>query len=417
MRILPVLLLVGCPHGPSGQYDGGEAPLRVYGIQPGDTLAWIAGDLGVPGGWPSLAELNHLRNPHLIYAGAKLKVASNDDRLPLWPRNVARGAPLAACPAQPLAPAVSRRLSGCDAAACVDVGSGYQACACDSGGARSLKMALGANVLGSTFVYPTDASWYEPGSEPPGPPTALTGARYQLDADPAAEVVVAWRQELNDLGMSRWQVAIFDEPGSSRAPITFEAANWGEGSVIDGAAGCEVLATEWLLTDEPGRDQDGWYLLGRRAALRGGGLAMLDGPVLARRRLDSYTPGATRAGNVGVGTPLRDLNHANTLARTTDPAVEHALVTREAGRVVSTRRTIAGQLAFTLATGSTTRDDTVEPTAGRVRRLGDLSTGRLYPPAYVPSEVGSLAGRPLVVSTYAPPWWGEPWSVAWLDGR
>jgi resuscitation-promoting factor RpfA len=53
------------------------APVRsshVYTVRSGDTLYKIALSQHVRGGWPTIARLNHLRNPNLIYVGQRLAV-------------------------------------------------------------------------------------------------------------------------------------------------------------------------------------------------------------------------------------------------------------------------------------------------------------------------------------------------------
>jgi LysM repeat protein len=45
---------------------------RVYTVRPGDTLSRIAAAHHVPGGWPTIVRLNHIRNPNLIYVGQRL---------------------------------------------------------------------------------------------------------------------------------------------------------------------------------------------------------------------------------------------------------------------------------------------------------------------------------------------------------
>lgn len=46
----------------------------TYTVQRGDTLSGIAAKLGTPGGWQTLARLNGIVNPNLIYPGQVLKV-------------------------------------------------------------------------------------------------------------------------------------------------------------------------------------------------------------------------------------------------------------------------------------------------------------------------------------------------------
>jgi resuscitation-promoting factor RpfA len=47
---------------------------RIYTVHSGDTLYKIAARYHVPGGWPTIARINHLRNPNLIYVGQRLAV-------------------------------------------------------------------------------------------------------------------------------------------------------------------------------------------------------------------------------------------------------------------------------------------------------------------------------------------------------
>ncbi|MFB7917053.1 LysM peptidoglycan-binding domain-containing protein [Streptomyces sp. NPDC056061] len=61
------------PAGPGGETDRKEEPgTRAYVIQPGDTLAGISGESGVPVG--HLVEENRIQDPDLIYAGASLLI-------------------------------------------------------------------------------------------------------------------------------------------------------------------------------------------------------------------------------------------------------------------------------------------------------------------------------------------------------
>src|SRR5262245_38582840 len=67
-----VLVSVACavPPEPIGPSD--ERRVAVYRVAAGDSLSMIADELGVPGGWRALAELNHLTDPDRIRAGAYL---------------------------------------------------------------------------------------------------------------------------------------------------------------------------------------------------------------------------------------------------------------------------------------------------------------------------------------------------------
>lgn len=47
---------------------------ETYVVQPGDTLSRIAAKFHLPGGWPYLAQLNHLANPNKIYPGQVIVV-------------------------------------------------------------------------------------------------------------------------------------------------------------------------------------------------------------------------------------------------------------------------------------------------------------------------------------------------------
>ena len=51
-----------------------DNPAGDYTIQPGDTLSAIAGQLGVPGGWQHLMDLNkgYLTDPDLIFPGDRI---------------------------------------------------------------------------------------------------------------------------------------------------------------------------------------------------------------------------------------------------------------------------------------------------------------------------------------------------------
>ncbi|MFZ5476790.1 MAG: LysM peptidoglycan-binding domain-containing protein [Myxococcota bacterium] len=395
-----LLLLLSCRG--LARIEASDAPMRAYDVQFGDTLTRIAWEHGVEGGWAELAAVNRIRNPDYILAGAKLRVPTIDDRLPLWPdfRPAER---FVACDGETLSP--GRPAAGCDT--CYDLGAAYSACACgDRWG-----LYRGGTPIWTAVPEPRATWWYDPDTAPE-PPGALVASRHELDGDPAKETVVAWQREVNDLGMSRWEVAVFDGPVSNLPPVTFEAANWGEGSVVEGRQGCELLATEWAMGDEPGLDSDGWYLVGRRARLVRGALEGVASPVVARRLLDSFHPGSRRVGDTRVGTPAADLAKAR--SRSTDPGVELPVVAWEDGRVQAARRTPEGALELTIATRAGTVVERVDPDEGAVRRLGDLAAGTLFPPAYAPADLSRLAGRSVRVARYQRGWYEDPWAVVWL---
>lgn len=416
LPFLGLLLLAACPRGPLSDVGAPDTVDRVYEVQFGDSMWGIASAYGVAGGYPRLAALNRIPNANIIAAGRKLRVPTVDTTLPEWPRVSRATESVQACAGEPLPPALRVALRGTDAAACIPLGPGSNACSVLAGGTRKLVVLRGPTMVWSHDIDVTPPVWFDPGSaaEPAATPTSMVATRYQLDSDGASEVVLAWKQEENDLGMSRWQVAIFDDAQFGRPPLTFEAANHGVGSVVKGAAnGCEVLATEWLMADEPARQGDGWYLVGRRMAYAAGALhPRAGGEVLARRLLNTFSPAARQMGAVRVGAPAVDLARAD--ARSTDPVVELSSGGMASGRIATATRDATGALSLTLTTRAGTVTQRVDARSNALRRLGDQATGIVYPVGYTPADPAQLNGKDVMVSSYQPPWWGDPWSVVWL---
>lgn len=412
---LALALLTACPRGPLSQVDAPNAVDREYDVQFGDNLILIANNYGVVGGYQRLAAINHIPNPNVIWGGQKLRVPTTETTLPVWPRIARATQVLTAVTGQPIA-ATRLALAPGKSGACVAVGVGMQACATTDATSRKMLLLRGANVVWSREIDTTPPDWFDPSTAPaPAATSDLLATRYQLDADAASEVVVAWKQEENDLGMSRWQVAVFDDAGGSRPPLTFQAANWGVGSVVAGGkdAPNDILATEWMLADEPTRQNDGWYLVGRRMQYASGALHPRAGSeILARRLLQTFTPATRPFGTVRAGAPAIDL--AKAYARSTDPLVELASEGTTRGQVTAAARDQTGGLSLTLTTRAGTGTQRVHPTQDGLRRLGDAATGIVYPPDYTPADPTQLSGKTVLITSYYPGYWQEPWQVAWL---
>ncbi len=396
------LLLLACL--PPASPPAASMPLRVYAVDWGDNLWSIAHRYDVPGGHMTLARLNHIAQPSHILAGSKLKVPTWDTSLPELPALAPVRSARAQAPVEALAPARAVPTVAGTRATCVDLGQGALGCAVSASGALRLTVASGGRQVWTTGINTTPSYW---ASDPDESNEELVGYRVQLDDDAPLETVIAVQVEKNDLGMSRWQVAILDAPFDGRA-LTFEAANFGAGSFVQAGRHAELLAGDWVLADEPGRDGDGYYLLARRYTYARGALAPADDAELLSRRLwHSFKPSRV-AGPVVTGSVRDDLAHGQARVRSTEPEVEVNVASQWNARVdeASAEHVLGLRLSG--------RNELVEARQGTIRRLGDSRTGLLYPPNYIPADPRALVGRDLLVVEYQPPWWGEPFRVAWL---
>ena len=130
--------------------------------------------------------------------------------------------------------------------------------------------------------------------------------------------------------------------------------------------------------------------------------------LVVRRLFRNFLPGTGGIANVRVGAPALDLSSPKAHARSTEPSVELPMMNAQRGTLRGARRA-EGILILNIDGTETV----VDPDGAGVRRLGDLTTGVLYPSDYAPGDDRSLRGRAVEVRTYWTPW-GESWSVAWV---
>ncbi len=432
-RLLPLLLvllaLAAChPSGPQPATDKNSArrAMGMYTIQWGDSLDWIAYRFGVPGGYQELAKINHLRDPDLIYMGDRLRIprtGSATASLPPWPDIQPVQKPLRACPSEHARPPAAAQLSGCSAAACVDLDGWRRVCSCaaeqgSSGfllieGGRPIQ-AWPAPVLASSEVDPYEQH---------GVVSDFDVLRVDLDGDGRREQVVAFRRLVNDLGMSWWNLAVLSGARPQDPPMLLTAANYGEGSVIRDSddGGCDLLSTTWEMAWEPGRAQEGWYLVGRPMRYRQGALTPLaNRPLYARRLLYSFEPGVAQLpGGLLLGTPEKDLSQRATGLRQVEPAAARLELAREPATV--TTASLEKHAALGLVPSLTLERDGMgamtlqwEAYSLGYQGLGDASSGRLFPPGYKPASPSWPHGQQAWLSSYQS-YYGDPKRLVWLQ--
>ena len=418
--VLALLLATGCPRGPAKTKTLLKGPYGMYAIQFDDSLWSIAERYDVPGGYPTLARINGIRNPDRIFMGDWLKVPltpSAKNELPLWPDTTGFRGALEPCPTRRYGRPMVRALNGCNQSACVQMEGGVEVCSCEGSSpqAGSFRVLRGQQML---------TSW----------PAEVSGAdqfevlAVELDDDHAAEVVVANRREVNDLNMSWWDLAIIDS--NQQSPLRLSVDNYGEGTFVRGEGHCDLLGTEWVLGYDEHISNAGWYLTGRRLKYANGALSFDTlHPLLARRLFYSFQPGYVDVGSFVVATPARDLSDPRTeihqaefltqwrqidtvhgtvdgvmKARSNSPSLENAVFDVSYNREILT-------LAFN------EQPDWGGPYTGAYRngyrRIGDYETKLLYPPGYSPADPSSWAKQPAHVVSYEAFWW-QQWSIIWL---
>lgn len=410
--ILSSLLLLGsCWHRTPTLPDSAE--LREVQVQWGDTLWSIATRYDVPGGYPALARLNGIRDPDYIALGQRLRVPSADSSLPLWPVASPMEAALRACRVEALPPARPGSVAG-GATGVIELGGGVQIVASRTVDRGQLAGLANGRVVWARAPELEPAPWADdPGAPAAAPPADLLGFRVQLDGDADLESVAGWRLETNELGMSRWMVAVVDFPERDRASV-FEVANFGAGSFVTTTGGaCGLLASEWTLGHEPGEGAEGWNLLARRMDLHDGGWGLAaEAGLLSRRLYASFVPGAVPVGRLTSGNVAADLLPAATRHRASEPLVAHPRVREERRDVVGSEASPEG---LVLSAGWRTPVLVGGPGEGPLR-LGDGRSGLLYPAGWVPAHPERLGGAPARFTSYLPSWFGEPVSILWLLG-
>lgn len=288
-----VLLLIACVHNPqSGPPARAVAqplgPAVEYPVAWGDSLWQIAWRTGTHRDVDGIAEDNGLYNPDWILAGERLKLygVTNADLSP-WP-------------------------------AYEPVPDGLKACDARVSEAQHLSSSMPASC-------------------------PLTVVEAQLDQDRELERLIGCKIDDNDYAMSTWSVVLVDGPRESGA---FELADFGEGSVVEGPMGCELLATRWEAV--PTGMSTSWHLTGRRMRLADGELVFASDELRSRRLLYSFE----------VSTPDEDLSDRDAMVRNVEPSIQGERIRRQ-------------QMPW----GVTGFDE-----------LGDARTGLLYPKGYAPSK-------------------------------
>ena len=403
MPMFAAFFLAACSHQIEPVTTG--TALREVEVGWGDTLWGIAEQHAMPGGYPALARLNNIRNPHYIELGQRLKVPTSDDALPLWPEAQPARAELRACRVEALPPARTGLVPG-GGTGVVEVGAGVQVVASRTSDRAQLAGVAAGRAVWARTPGLEASEWADDRGRPAPAVTAdLVGYRAQLDTDADFEAVVGWRLEENALGMSRWMVAVVDLSERETAAV-FELANFGAGSFVARAeGGCSLLGSEWAFAHEPGERGGGWNLLARRMDLRGGDL-VLDGRsgLLSRRLYDSFSPTRAVAGRVAVGDVARDLSAPAAVRRALEPMAAHRRA-RESATTLSARSWVALGERWDV------------PSSGApLSRVGDGRSGLLYPPAWAPARPDRLAGRGANVTTYLSGWTADPVSLLWLLG-
>jgi len=347
------------------------AEVAIVRVAEGDSLSGIAHRLHVPGGWRALAAVNQLPDDR-IRAGAGLRVPVDYLRErgidpygelglePLIPALPAR--PLVACPSELVD-------GGCatvgDATACVDDG----AVTVERGGVTT------------SDPLPEDAGG------------GFELRRVDLDGDRRDElVIVVPLQSWGHLSLQRSRVVIVGAAGTTQLDVE----QWGEGSLVQGDRGCDLLVTSWDDLHHP-FEPDGTYLVGRQMRYAHGELVPIGDEVVRRMRSRFWlrdddtsrpaewlsAPDAEWWPELGPSQRTRDRHHGTiaTIASDADGLVVE--VALDDGRRVTYR---AG------ATGCA--DDPYE----LLDNVGSTTTGMLMPEAYVPADPARWLGREVIVS-------------------
>jgi len=416
---LPLLVMfAGCPRVPAPPSAPiPDGPYASYQIQWGDSLWALAERFHTPGGYPTLAALNQIADPHLIWEGDRLRIPMVEPAtsgLPPWPVIQPFAGRFASCPAEVLPPPVASYRHDCEESACVEIDPTSRICSC--------RRARSPSTLSLTRMGLPLAQWEVSISPDPtalffrfGTASDFQVVRADLDGHGRPELVVAMLESSDDLARSHWTVAILDGDTSEADPLTFEMDNWGAGTLVPGGptGRCDLLQTEWTEAWEPARPWTGWYLLGRLLGYGDGALAPLPSqPLFARRLLRSDQNGTVPASpTLEVATPAVDLSSPETGLRRIEPMAERERAFVERGVVHAHRED--GSLSIE----TTGRLVELVPGAAGQRgyaRLGDAATGRLYPMDYQPRDADWLVGRQVAITTYL--WEGYEYrNLVWVD--
>lgn len=282
---------------------------------------------------------------------------------------------------------------GCVRAHCATLPDGRRVCACV--GDTTVVLRVDGADGRTLHEWPSDF----PVASSPETLRPLTG---DLDGDGRAELVVpAWLGTSNGLGVSYYQLSVFDGRDPARRPLRVQVQEFtSEGSFVRPASGgpCRLIATAWEGGSEPGRG-GGTYLVGRWMRYRDGRLEHDPArPVVARRLLNSF---ADARGST-PGEPFAHLRHPNARAW---PAEGRGSLPPLAGRRAGTVRAARGDtLEIALQSGGTATFQGGVLVDGEpvdaLASLVDGATGRPYPDGYVAADPRWLEGAPVTVLTY-----------------
>lgn len=246
-------------------------------------------------------------------------------------------------------------------------------------------------------------------------PSSLHDIRVFRDGDRL--LVATFDTYSNGLGVKHWTLAVL--PAGARTPAySFGVDDFGAtGGSFRTRRGRTVLwATEWTDMEDPsGQRRRGTYLVGRPFTLGEAGLVpATDQPIRARRLLFGFE----RERNHEIG-EVRDRlfsRHAETWR--TDP-LHRGRSTTIRGRVASGSVVQTADQGTALRVGLRTADgQTLTLTqseygsANTFSHVGDAATGRLWPEAYRPADIGTwLVGHDARYETRA----GEPAGIRWRE--
>ncbi len=287
------------------------------------------------------------------------------------------------------------RVEGCVRSSCTELGE-LRACKCLTDEGTFVAVSLHGRKVGAVSVnaYLGQTDDFEV-------------SRGDLDGDGHAEVVVASRDSTSDgVAISRWTIAILDgrllaDGHADKSPVSFGVDDYGEGVVRrDGL----LLLPEWQ--SERG---GGLSLLGRPFRYeRGALLPDARSPVMRRRLVQSFEEernGDLGAGSRGLGRPGKWLSDGRCQGAGTDAR----------GAVVERARIVGAGITndrLMLVTRAGLKVRVLSASSGQGIRLGDIATGRLYPPGYRPADPDALSGRHATLAKSAD---GAESLVVWVE--
>lgn len=382
-----LFLLLSCARNVPGSPPPGTETV-VYTVQWGDNLTEIADRFDVKGGYSELAQLNGLWSADVIWAGQVLKIPATRQA-----RAVLAGEPtpvelppMEAAALALLPPPRPANVNGCLQAACTELAPGVTACSCEQGASDSMLLTRpGQPNLTWPITLPDTPNterWHREGGT-----TDFTVARIDLDADGDLEYLVAHRSWTDDLERSYWRAALIESPDQAEPPLTMQLGNPGEGTAVttEGPK-AELLLTSWERFRPPGGSLEKNHLVGRRFSYDDGVLKPVSAPLRTRRLHYVFTPGKAKA---ELGTPILDLT-TQTLGYDAEP-LTWSERRQDAGKIAACQPSADGPRITLSSQGS---DYELGPWD---YRLGDLSTGRLYPHGFDP---GDLEGGKVLVARY-----------------